>query len=248
MSDADIEIQFQRLFALWASSLGRADTSLGSYGRLLPQFPWFEYKGDPLPAVAAHRALLLAGFRHSSLAALNDGYGRLLSQEGTSDSELIHDLVLLNVGNLPLVESPPKMPLIPALAEFVTSDRAAAIEVCRRITVSTSCGTRHLEPGEISVVLPFMCFSYAKQWDIEMTCILLRTCTYLGLSNSQACEWAREWILDQQQEDGRFGLFAPEAYRGGWNPADWHLYWGATVNAIWTIAELNQPGFMLGSG
>jgi hypothetical protein len=110
---------------------------------------------------------------------------------------------------------------------------------------ASSCGTVPLAAVHLNGVLPMLCVSYARSFDIQMVCRLLRSCAYLGIAGAIQCTWAREWLLHQQQQDGRFGLLEMEASRAGQRLDASDLYFVYTVEAVWTIAELNSRGVIV---
>ena len=91
-------------------------------------------------------------------------------------------------------------------------------------------------------LLPRLAFSYARDWDIEVACSVLRACVYLNCEREPACQWTLEWLLDQQQADGRFGLLQAEAKKCGWSAEDWCPHFDRTVHALWALSELTGKG------
>jgi hypothetical protein len=186
-----------------------------------------------------------AGFDHTSLSALNKAYCTIIRGEESvfaSKLGMICDLLRRN-GGVP-AEMGGRQWCFPDSATLVSASRGEVIEVCRMVMMATSCGLLPLEVAELPVILPALALSYARDWDIECSCALLRTCAYLRIADASACRWARDWLLDQQQSDGRFGFVTgpSETEEAGWCSSV-----GPTVNAVWTIAELNHTGFILRS-
>jgi hypothetical protein len=250
-AEPSLEAQIERLFGMWACAAGparsgRTMTVLHRHARKLGQFDWFRYQSDPVPALAVYRAMKSTGLDHDSLSALNAGYCAILRDEGTvvaSKLGMVCDLLRLNGGDPAQVGE--RQSCLPGLAALVTASRSEVIEVCRIVMMATSCGL--LPPGtsELPVMLPALALSYARDWDIECSCALLRACAYLHISDAPACLWTRDWLLDQQQSDGRFGFVTQP---GETEEADWSLSIGPTVSAVWAIAELNHTGFILTDG
>jgi peroxiredoxin len=81
-------------------------------------------------------------------------------------------------------------------------------------------------------------------WDLDAVCAILRACAYLGLQHEPGCAWAREWLVEQY-EDGWFGLLLQECRAADLDPDGPRF--PATVRALWTLAELRSPGFLLGA-
>jgi hypothetical protein len=110
---------------------------------------------------------------------------------------------------------------------------------------ASSCGTVPVAAAHLTGALQMLCVSYARSYDVQMVCRLLRSCAYLGVAGAIQCTWAREWLLHQQQPDGRFGLLEVEASRAGRNLESFDLYFVGTVEAVWTIAELTSRGIIV---
>lgn len=187
----------------------------------------------------AHRALKSSGWTHPSLEALQNGY-RSLASSFPEEQTLFLSALLAPDQETP---GPAQLPL-PALHELVTEGREEILELCRLITMTTALGAKQVEHGEAMSVLPALAFSYARDWDLEVCCALLRACAYLRLAAAPECRWSCEWLLDQQHSDGRFGLLRAEAERCGWNPDDWPPYFEKTIHAVWALSEIamkDQP-------
>jgi len=252
LASTDIERHLQRLLALRAAEVirplpRRKIASL--FTRLsdsLPPFNIVEYYGDPVLAIAAQGILLDQGIQHADLMALVSLYANALADDHRPEPELALVACLLRRCGFK-VTSPeiPAKRAISSAAQLLAADRKQTLEICRLVTTLTACGTRFVDIGDIGALLPSLCLSYATDWDAEAVSCLLRTCAYIGKSKEPACQWALEWLLDQQGINGRFGLFAPEAGRMQHDVNDWHLYFYPTVGALWCLAEIHQPGFLL---
>jgi hypothetical protein len=228
----DLDRHILRLFAL---AVSRAPSyQLQRCSRLIPAFTWFHYRGDPLPALVGDCALKAAGHSHPGLAELREGYRSLLTDQATS-LPLLYRLLELK-GSLP-------SPVTSASAlDLITAPRDRVLEFCRDITMSSCAGTSVTTIGLAEEVLPRLAFSYARDWDIEVACSLLRACVYLCCDHATACRWTLEWLLDQQQTDGRFGLLLAEAEKCGWKIGDGTAHFDRTVHALWALAELTHIG------
>lgn len=249
-AEPSLEAQIERLFGMWACVAGSGSsrsqmTALQRHIRKLGQFDWFRYQSDPVPALAVYRAMKSAGLDHASLNALNGGYCAILRDEGTAVASklgMVCDLLRRNGGDP--VEVGERQSCFPDLAALVTASRGEVIEMCRIVMMATSCGLLPFGATELPAILPALAFSYARDWDIECSCALLRACAYLHISDAPACRWTRDWLLDQQQSDGRFGLVTQLSET---EEATWSSSAGPTVSAVWGIAELNHTGFIFSS-
>jgi hypothetical protein len=242
-----LEEQVDRLFGIWACTSGldysrRQVARLRKQARPLAQFEWFRYGSDPLFALAVYRAMISIGLQHASLSDLNAGYCSILRDDETAASSLgmIVDLLHANGGDPCRLQRSLCLPDLPA---FVTGGRTEVIKVSRDIMMASSCGTREICAAELAPALPGIAFSYARDWDIGCTCAVLRACAYLGCGREPAARWAIDWLLDQQRSDGRFDVAIPPSDSKTRDSSSLD----ATIDAVWAIAELNHPGFLLKS-
>jgi len=224
----DLDRHVLRLFALAVSRASPAQ--LQRCARLLPEFTWFQYHGDPVAALIGERALKSVGHVHSGLAALKEGYRSLLTGEAQSLPLLCR---LLEMETSFAGELNP-----PSAFALVTAPRERVLEFCRDVTMATCGGTESIAIHEAAQLLPRLAFSYARDWDIEVASSVMRACVYLNCEREPACQWTLEWLLDQQQADGRFGLLQAEAKKCGWSAEDWCPHFDRTVHALWTLSEL----------
>ena len=245
----DSERHVQRLFAICAgqavheSLVFRRRQAVVRCAGKLPAFDWFDYPGDPFIAAAAHVLLLRSGIHVVSLAELSDGLaGVLRDSASVPQSPLLCDL--LAVPECPGTGMALDNISFPCVDSLVSGGRDVVLEACRVLMHRSACGTREVQAADFRQVLPLLCITYARTFDIATVCALLRACAYLCVAETRQCRWAREWLLHQQQPDGRFGLLYPEARRGGWDAEAWETYFIATIEAVWTLAELLKPGFL----
>ena len=235
-----LEVRIERLFGLGCCTAAINDipTLLGRHIRKLEQFPWFRYRGDPVCGLALLRMLENRNFPHASLRAFRDGCSEIVKSERKGSKRefaLIGDL--LGLHDVTLSEFSDEVLCLPEeLAGWVVAGRGNLMEACRMVTVASSCGLRKVDAGDLPLILPHLGFSYARDWDLECTCAVLRACAYLKVSCMPSVRSAMDWLLDQQQSNGQFGLT---------DSTDLLRHVHATVNAVWTIAELNEPGFLL---
>jgi len=134
----------------------------------------------------------------------------------------------------------------PSGFSLIAATREEIFELCRLLMVSTACGDHPFLDDELRIVLPGLAVDYACASDFEGACTVLRACAYIGVGETTACRWAAEWILDQQQADGRFGFSGPGMTGGCDETERWLMCLVPTVSAVWSLAELCRPAFMLG--
>jgi len=223
------------------------DAALPRLGEAIPDFDPRGVSLDPVLVLVTYRALRARGFEHPSLKSLVHSYGSALSSDSADvDDELA---LVARLCRLCGVDAPdPGATAARALqspAGLMAGDRAETLETCRLMLMISACGTRRMDLGDVPSLLPGLSLSYAMEWDMEAATTLLRACAYAGVANEACSQWAWEWVLDQQREDGRFGLLAPETVKMGRDPADWRAYLGPTVSAAWCLAEMKRPGLLV---
>jgi hypothetical protein len=222
----DTESHILRLFALAVA--GAAPAQIHACGAKLGRFNWQDYGGDPVPAIVAHLALKRAGVSHDSLASLEEAYRSVLLTSAEGAHLLCRLLAIPRAVNHAVH--------LPDLERLVRFSREEVLGICRTILLATAAGSI---PVEIygAGFLPALTLSYARDWDLEICCALLRSCAYLSVNHKKEHQWAIDWLLDQQMADGRFGLLHPEAVHGGVRADDWHSYFERTVYAAWALAD-----------
>jgi hypothetical protein len=251
------EQHIQRIFVVSAFAVARptvfrkSKIDLSSLASELPGFPpeltWPRCPGDPFFAIASHRLLTSLGIITETLAEITKAVHSVLfgNEQNELATPLWADLLLPRDGNghFPFVSAPN----LADLATLLGGDRELVMETSRVLMHTSSCGTIPLQAPHLDSVLPLLCVSYARSFDVEAVCRLLRACAYIGVAGSTQCRWAREWLLHQQQSDGRFGLLDLEAQRGGWSsePVDLNLL--PTMEALWSLTELTSPGILVRS-
>jgi hypothetical protein len=245
------EQHIQRIFVVCAFAAARpavfnkTKIDLGRLTSGLPKFPWFRCPGDPFFAIAAHRLLTALGVSTETLSEVKKGVQSILfgAEPNESATPLWADLLLpaKGSGRFPFVSAPN----LPDFATLLGGDRELAMETCRVLMHTSSCGTVPVQAQQLDSALSLLSVSYARSFDLQAVCRLLRACAYVGIVGSTECRWAREWLLHQQQSDGRFGLLDLEAQRGGWSPEPVDLNFLPTVEALWSLTEIGSPGILV---
>jgi hypothetical protein len=224
--DEETESHILRLFALGVA--GAAPAQIRACGARLRRFDWPDYSGDPVPAIVAHLSLQRAGVSHDSLASLEEAYRSVL----LTSKEAAHLLCRL----LAITFTPDRAVQLPDVERLVRFSREEILGICRTILLATAAGSIPVDSYGAGF-LPALTLSYARDWDLETCCALLRCSAYLSVNNAKEHQWAVDWLLDQQMSDGRFGLLHPEAVHGGVSADDWHSYFERTVYAAWALAD-----------
>lgn len=249
----NIEDQLQRCLGCWAAEILKG-VSRGQPGdrplRRLLNFKTFDisdYSGDPLLVLAIYAALRARGVEHESLASLVAVYARAVN---SANADRVGDLSLVRA-LLQRAGLDAPAPAGGAVSEgdqrpLVLGDRDDLLNFCNAVSASSVWGDREVEIGDLTYFLPPLAVSYAMDSDLEVVCALLRTCAYLGLADQTPCRWAKEWLIDQHNS-GRFGLILQECRLSGQDPKDSTLFFRPTVRALWTLAELRHPRFLLDS-
>lgn len=156
-----------------------------------------------------------------------------------------------------------QMPDICAIGSFRTVPETNLIQaeeaIIRSLLISIAAATAYgqshpsmVEPRALEdmiIALPIWMLYYLRQHNLEIGASLLRAMSYLHLQEDRAFQMGLNFILAQQQLDGRFGFLGPEISQ--LQSANAHfdeifqLYLPLTISCLWTIAEATAPGFTL---
>jgi hypothetical protein len=100
-------------------------------------------------------------------------------------------------------------------------------------------------------LLPSLLLQTLREYDLDLGATILRNMIYVGLRGCRAFQLGVEFLMDQQDSQGRFGRLAKEAgalCESGTIDADdvtTRLYLPITVNCLWALAESVYPSFTL---
>jgi hypothetical protein len=129
------------------------------------------------------------------------------------------------------------------LDEFITALNAWSLYGRRRASIIGEHRTT------IKSLLRVWCHEQLRQYDMVRASALLRTMRYLGMDKDAWYCTGLEFLLAQQQPDGRFGFFGPEQriLRGDDAECDKipRMYVSVTVACMWTLAEAADRRFCL---
>ncbi|PFO89835.1 hypothetical protein [Bacillus cereus] len=245
--------QLQRLLGIWATQVinGQLENqvlfNLNQIVEKIAPFDYQTYSGDPILAVEVHKFLQEQEIIHPCLFDLSLEYAKVLQDFDPLPNELnlLYNLLQHSGFKVKLQKQKSSLYTWPTIGELVNMNRQQILKFSRNLSNATTYGRHPIDCGSLTTILPNLAVSYARDWDIEVVSVLLRTCAYLNLNQDISCKWSLEWLLDQQQEDGSFGLLKPEARRAGLNDEDWQLYFLPTVAVLLTLADWQQPGFIL---
>lgn len=98
-------------------------------------------------------------------------------------------------------------------------------------------------------ILPILMVHYFRIYNLELGMGLLRCMHYLDLCKNRSFDTGLNFLITQQQLEGRFGFLAQEISqlpisREQFEP-DLNIYLPHTVSFLWTIAEITNPQFIL---
>ena len=137
--------------------------------------------------------------------------------------------------------------------DLFRADESLIRSLATDIAASTAYGRDAFAPEpelleQLATVIPVWMLCYLRQYNLEMGTLLLRTMNYLHLQDI-AFSTALNFVLMQQQPDGRFGFLGPEASQlRSTKPQfneEFDLYLPLTVSCLWAIAETTNPDFIL---
>ncbi|GLV59270.1 hypothetical protein KDH_60970 [Dictyobacter sp. S3.2.2.5] len=126
--------------------------------------------------------------------------------------------------------------------------------LAKNIAAATQFGqvTRGLEADSLrtlSSLLPILMLDSFRDYNLEAGMQILRSMRYLHLYDHKSRGAGLNFLLAQQQADGRFGFLSHELTQ--LNPEeqqaspDLYVYLPLTVSFLWTVAETAHPQFVL---
>ncbi|MGI0014511.1 MAG: DUF6895 family protein, partial [Nitrososphaera sp.] len=145
-------------------------------------------------------------------------------------------------------------PRITSGMNLFQADESVIRLVTANIAAATAYGQKppSVEPElleQLAIALSVWMLYYLRQYNLEVGTLLLRTMNYLHLREVAAFQTGLNFVIAQQQPDGRFGFLAPEASHIRSIKPDLDeildLYLPLTVSCLWAIAEATDPDFIL---
>ncbi|HEY4385985.1 MAG TPA: hypothetical protein VGN34_16130 [Ktedonobacteraceae bacterium] len=201
---------------------------------------FFEIYDSPLERIAAHISTLLQ--EHSDQNEL-EANGLFLTRF------LLQQLYL----HAPL----PSYSLQEISArDLLNADEVTIRDVVKNIVAATRYGqtlpTLKMEKTDVlsilASLLPVLTLDYFRLYNLEIGMQILRAMRYLHLYENRGWRTWLQFLVAQQQPDGRFGFFAHELtqlHLSGESEQDFRVYLPYTVSFLWTIAEVVRPQFTL---
>jgi hypothetical protein len=127
--------------------------------------------------------------------------------------------------------------ILPTTETFIEMSRAELMELARSISLSnTSPGQRRADDCHWARVFGAVALSYARGGDLSVVAVLVQAAAHLGLRGPWLAD-AEEYILDQQQADGSFGLLASELASLQNDATVSEALLRLTVECLWALAE-----------
>lgn len=81
--------------------------------------------------------------------------------------------------------------------------------------------------------------SYARHGDVPVVAALVRIAAILQLDSSLLAD-SHSYLLDQQEPDGTFGVFAREWGLCSKSEEEEHIKLRLTVEVLWSLVEMSQ--------
>jgi hypothetical protein len=129
---------------------------------------------------------------------------------------------------------------LPPLNNFVTMSRDDLLNIAQSISTS-DYPAEIISNSERESWARFMggvALSYARSGDVAVVAALVRAAAHLDLKE-QWLNNALDYVLDQQQPDGSFGLLAMEVALLGQAQLAHKAMMRLTVEVLWAIAEVS---------
>jgi hypothetical protein len=167
----------------------------------------------------------------------------LRSTEPVADEERAYrDLGLVLCGCAKAKRSPPdnkiehQMTVLPDPTSLIEMDRSALLELSRHY-VGEPCSK-----NDSDLAIAHLATAFARSDDVQGTAALLRLSELLHTERDVTYD-AWSYVLAQQQNDGSFGLLAPELALLGKPEEKARIQIGLTVEVLWSIvAAIGREG------
>lgn len=134
-------------------------------------------------------------------------------------------------------------------ADLLLADAETIRAFCLRVASRSVLGSvpvRLPSGSAASRSLPVVLLQKLREYDLMLAASLARTIRYLAVPAREELEYVADFLVCQQQADGRFGYFARElAEAPTLHNADSELYLPVTVTLAWSLAETWVPNFCL---
>ena len=168
--------------------------------------------------------------------------------QAQGNADLFQTLFLLNkMGSIK--STPQQITLKDRPTDFwVKADEPIMRSIGAEVAGATVFGSMNPSCSEITLKTLQTAFSAwalhtLYELNLNLGTFLARTLNYLG-SDEQTINELYQFLLFQQQPDGRFGYLANEAYKmrtlGHAFSEEFELYLPVTVSCLWTLAELGD--------
>jgi hypothetical protein len=137
--------------------------------------------------------------------------------------------------------------------DLLNANEVAIRDIVKNIAAATRYGqtmpTMKTEETDIlASLLPVLTLDYFRLYNLEIGMQILRAMRYLHLYEHRGWETWLQFLIAQQQPDGRFGFFAHELARlhlSEETEQDFRVYLPHTVSFLWTITEVARSQFIL---
>jgi hypothetical protein len=160
--------------------------------------------------------------------------------------------VLHRLGHLPRRRAPrlDQAQLGGGAVGLLREDRDAIRAACRDIAGACFFGTRPLDlprarRSELGEAFGFILMEALRRYDLETGALALRTLVYLRAGRRRPVRLAADYLVAQQQDDGRLGYLGREIAKTA-DPRldpDVEIYLPMTVSVLWSLAEALVPRF-----
>lgn len=247
--ETDVSSHLQRLFAVAIAGKtvgGRINPrTIATLKALATQIkPFSLAEVDPFSLMLAVSVLRPSGVTHASI---NEGVRNLIALLETErfaprEFDLIRSLVVRWKTEQSRDSAKVSRVEMPLLRELLLGDRDSVLEFCRLAMSQTSFGTVRVDSRALGW-LPSLALSYAMDGDMNCVNALVRCCLYYRVVQSKSFGWSVEWLMDQQQSDGRIGAVVATGDETVSHRRD--VSFGPTVDLLWTTQELLDCGFLI---
>jgi hypothetical protein len=212
---------------------------------------------DPPLVLLSTGILRFCKLRNEGLELFAEKISQLLQEHRDQDeaeaNELFITRFLLHGLHLHPTLTAYSLPEISA-NDLILADDDATKALIINITAATQYGQVTLSAEEASVkpihsILPILTIDYFRAYNLELGMQLLRCMRYLNLCENPSFYTSLNFLIAQQQPDGRLGFLAREITLSQISQEhfgyDLNIFLPHTVSFLWTIAEATNSQFIL---
>ena len=217
------------------------------------------YEHDPMLLLLTHHVLTACNCRLDTITRFSKAMANTLPQLDSLPLSLTAVAALLSKKRLLQHHCTPILDIGDvgrSAGDLLRADEDKIRVICDNIAQATQFGRHPLKATTqarsiVSRVLPVILLESLRRYKLEFGALVLRTIGYSHLPCDKHIRLAIQFLIDQQQSDGRFGYLAIESAHIGRSTGlsqvqiDRRLCLPVTLACLWSLVEALAPKFNL---